>query len=243
MNEFNQNNRYNQDEVERQFMQDVSGLNAYLSRVFMWMFAGLGLTFAVSYYVSHSYKLLSYIFSNRYIPIGLMLAEFALVFVLTANIEKFSVNLSRMIFIFYSALTGLTFSVIFIVYDIGTITNAFISASALFAGMAIYGKVTKRDLSGWSGFLTMGLIGIIIASIINMFMRSSMAEFVISVISIIVFSGLTAYDMNKLKNWYYSSKHSNEALAKIAILGALELYLDFINLFLSLLRLFGNSRD
>ena len=147
-------------------------------------------------------------------------------------------------FLLYSVLTGLTLSSIFIVYPIGSIANAFFSTAGMFLAMSIYGTVTKRDLTGMGNFLFMGLIGIIIASIVNIFLASSAMDFVISVCGVIIFTGLTAYDTNKLRQFGASAPLDDAvAIRRGAILGALTLYLDFINLFLMMLRLFGGNNS
>lgn len=155
-----------------------------------------------------------------------------------------SATTATAVFIAYSALTGLTLSSIFVVYPIGSIANAFLTATGTFLAMSVYGTVTKRDLTGMGNFLMMGLFGIIIASIVNIFLASSMMDFVISCIGVLIFTGLTAYDTQKLRAFGMNAPVDDAtAMRRGALLGALELYLDFINLFLMLLRLFGGNRD
>ncbi len=219
---------------------DVAGFNAYLSKVFMWMFAGLGLSFASALITANSPTLLNIIFGSTlrfYLLVGI---ELFLVFSISKNVTKYSYSKSSFLFMLYSFINGLTLASIFIVFDLGKISTAFISAAIMFAVMAAYGKVTKKDLSGWGSFLFMGLIGVIIASVINMFIDSDPLDFVICGVGVFVFAGLTAYDMQKLKRFYYAYGDS-EIADNIAISGALSLYLDFINIFLFLLRMF--SRD
>ncbi len=219
---------------------DVAGFNAYLSKVFMWMFAGLGLSFATALFTANSSAMISLVYGSPFTTLILIGIEFALVFAISRNVTKYSYGKSSFLFMLYSFINGLTLAAIFIVYDIGTIYTAFISASVMFGVMAVYGKMTKKDLSGWGSFLFMGLIGIIIAFVINIFIRSDAMDFVISGVGVFVFAGLTAWDMQKLKKFYYAYGDT-EIADNIAISGALSLYLDFINLFLFLLRMF--SRD
>ncbi len=232
MNEFN--NNYSQH-------ADVDGFNAYLAKVFGWMFAGLGVSFVTALFAAHSPFLLNLLYSNPFIMIILMMAELFLVFSISRNVSKYSYGKSSGLFMLYSFINGLTLAFIFIIYDLGTISTAFVSASVMFGIMAVYGKTTKKDLSGWGSFLLMGLIGIIIASCINFFLSSDPMDFVICGIGVFVFAGLTAYDMQKLKRFYYSYGDDSAISNNIAVSGALSLYLDFINIFLFLLRLF--SRD
>ena len=169
---------------------------------------------------------------------------FGMVIALGAAIHKMSATTATAVFIAYSALTGLTLSSIFVVYPIGSIANAFLTATGTFLAMSVYGTVTKRDLTGMGNFLMMGLFGIIIASIVNIFLASSMMDFVISCIGVLIFTGLTAYDTQKLRAFGMNAPVDDAtAMRRGALLGALELYLDFINLFLMLLRLFGGNRD
>ncbi len=195
----------------------------------------------VSGFNSNSFSILSFIFGNMFIFYGLLIGELVLVFVLSRNVKKFSYGTASLLFMLYSFINGLTLASIFIAYRLGTISTAFVTAAALFGAMAIYGKMTKKDISGWGSFLRMGLFGIIIAMVINIFIGSEAMDFVISGVGVFVFAGLTAWDMQKLKSYYYS--YGETGLANnIAIMGALSLYLDFINIFIFLLRIFG-SRD
>ena len=167
------------------------------------------------------------------------LSPLAIVLVLSFGINKLSVSAAQAIFWGFSALMGLSLSSIFLVYTDASIAKVFFITAATFGSMSLYGYTTKRDLTSIGNFLIMGLIGLIIASIVNIFMQSSMLEFAISVIGVLIFVGLTAYDTQKIKE-SYSASFGAEVLAKGAIMGALNLYLDFINLFMMLLRLFGN---
>ncbi len=230
MNNFN---NYNQH-------ADVVGFNAYLSKVFMWMFAGLGLSFATALFTASSPTMLNIISGSPFTMLILVFVELGLVFSISRNVTRYSYGKSSFLFMLYSFINGLTLSFIFIIYAIGTIYTAFISAAIMFGLMAVYGKITKKDLSGWGSFLFMGLIGVIIGSVINLFIGSDGFDFVICGVGVFVFAGLTAWDMQKLKRFYYAYGDS-EVANNIAISGALSLYLDFINIFLFLLRIF--SRD
>ena len=176
--------------------------------------------------------------------IGLIIAQFALVIALSAAVQRMSAGMATGLFALYSVLTGATLSSIFIVYPIGSIANAFFVTAGTFLAMSVYGTVTKRDLTGMGSFLMMGLFGIIIAMIVNLFLKSTMMDFVISCIGVLIFTGLTAYDTQKLRQFGENTPLDDAtAVRRGVILGALTLYLDFINLFLMMLRLFGGSRD
>jgi len=215
----------------------------FLAKVFNWMAVGLGLTGLVAYLAASSGLTLSIARSPLYIV--LILAELGLVFYLSARIEKMKAATATGLFFGYAFLNGLTLSVIFLIYTKSSITGTFLITSAMFGAMSVYGLVTKRDLSGLGSFMFMGLIGIIIASVVNIFLASSTLYWAISLIGVIVFVGLTAYDVQKIKMMGEQGimSQGGEAVRKGAVIGALALYLDFINLFLMLLRFFGGSRD
>ena len=222
----------------------LSAASVYMRHVYAWMTAGLAVTSAIALAVAGSPAIQQVIFGNMAIMIGLIIAQFGIVIAISSSVHKFSAGTATGLFMLYSALTGLTLSSIFVVYPIGAIANAFITAAGMFLAMSIYGTVTKRDLSGWGSFLFMGLVGMIIAMVVNIFLGSAMMDFVISVVGVIVFTGLTAYDTNKLRAFGAGAPLDDTvAIRRGAILGALTLYLDFINLFLMLLRLFGATRD
>ena len=218
--------------------------NAILRGVYNWMILGLGLTALVAYGVSSSPAMMQLIFGNQLVFFGLIIGELALVFIIASRITRLAPSTAAGLFLLYSAINGATLAAILRVYTGQSVTNAFISAAAMFAAMSIYGYTTKRDLSGWGSFLFMGLIGIIIASVVNIFIGSSALEFAISGIGILIFTGLTAYDTAKIKQMSLTIGQQGEyAAQRVKIYGALSLYLDFINLFLMLLRFFGGSRD
>ena len=218
----------------------VSAVSIYMRQVYMWMTAGLAITAVTAFAVASSPDLQMAILGNMAIMIALIVAQFGLVIALSAAVHKMSATTATAVFIAYSALTGLTLSSIFVVYPIGSIANAFLTATGTFLAMSVYGTVTRRDLTGMGNFLIMGII----ASIVNIFLASSMMDFVISCIGVLIFTGLTAYDTQKLRVFGMNAPVDDAtAMRRGALLGALELYLDFINLFLMLLRLFGGNRD
>ncbi len=213
----------------------------FLAKVFNWMAIGLGLTGVVAMFVASSglaVKLQPFF-------MFIMIAELGLVFFLSARINKIEAATATGLFIGYAALNGVTMSMIFLIYTSSSIAATFMITAGMFGAMAVYGFVTKRDLSGMGSFMFMGLIGIIIASVVNIFMQSSALYWAISLIGVFVFVGLTAYDVQKIKTMGEQGimEQGEAAVQKGAIMGALALYLDFINLFLMLLRFFGGSRD
>jgi hypothetical protein len=215
----------------------------FLAKVFNWMAIGLGLTGIVAYFTAHTGLALAIISSPIFFI--LIIGELGLVFYLSARIEKMQASTASSLFVGYSVLNGLTLSVIFLAYTDSSIAGTFFITAGMFGAMAVYGLVTKRDLSGWGSFLFMGLIGIIIASVVNIFLNNSAMHWMISMIGVLIFTGLTAYDVQRIKKigeeGIMTQRH--EAIRKGSIMGALALYLDFINLFLMLLRFFGGSRD
>jgi FtsH-binding integral membrane protein len=223
---------------------DVQATNYFLRGVYNWMSLGLGLTAVVAYTVANTPAIAQVIFANPIIFWGLIIAQFGLVLAISGAVNRMSAGTATGLFLLYSALTGATLSSILMVYTAASIFKAFIVCTGMFAAMSVYGATTKKDLTGWGSFLFMGLIGIIIASIVNIFMASSALDFVISGIGVLIFTGLTAYDTQKLKVMGESAPMDDTvAVRRGTILGALTLYLDFINLFLFLLRFFGSSRN
>jgi len=217
-------------------------VNSFIRSVYNWMAIGLGITGLVAYYVANSESLQQLIFGNRILFFGLIIAEFGLVIAISARIQKMQASTATALFVLYSALNGATLSMIFLIYTASSITSTFFICAGTFVACSIYGWTTKRDLTSVGGFMAMGLIGIIIASVVNIFLRSPAMYMIISYIGVIVFVGLTAYDTQHLKNMAATQPDGLEVgvVRKGAILGALKLYLDFINLFLMLLRIFGN---
>ncbi len=215
----------------------------FLAKVFNWMAIGLGITGLVAYATAATGLAVRIINSPLFIIIAL--GTLGLVFFLSARIDKIQASTASMLFVVYSVLNGLFFSTIFLRYTGASIAGTFIITAGMFGAMAVYGLVTKRDLSGWGSFLFMGLIGLIIASIVNIFLKSPGVYWVTSMIGVLIFTGLTAYDVQKIKKMGEEGimSQGQEAITKGSIMGALALYLDFINLFLMLLRFFGGSRD
>jgi len=215
----------------------------FLAKVFNWMAIGLAITGAVAYFVAASGMVRTLVASPVFFI--LVLAELGLVFFLSARIEKIQPGTATGLFVGYSVLNGVTLSTIFLAYTHASIAATFLVTAGMFAAMAVYGMVTKRDLSGLGSFMFMGLIGILLASIVNIFLASPALYWAISAIGVLVFVGLTAYDVQKIKNIGEEGimSQGEAAVRKGAIIGALALYLDFINLFLMLLRFFGGSRD
>jgi hypothetical protein len=223
------------EEVNSTLVQESR--RAFMARVYGWMFAGLWITGVVALYTVSNEALLNIAMQWR---IPLLLAELGLVFVLSLAAPKLSGAVAGALFIGYAALTGMTLSIYFLFYTAGSIGQAFLMTAGTFGAMSLYGTVTKKDLSGWGAFLFMGLVGVIIAGVVNIFMRSDMLGFVTACACVVVFAGLTAYDTQKLRQMHASTGYSSAAT--ISIVGALTLYLDFINLFLALLRIFGRRR-
>ena len=227
-------------DVSRNAIADVQ--QRFITKVFGWMFTALITTALVSYYVVSTPEIMQSIVQNQGLMFFLILAELGLVIGISAAINKISATTATLLFFLYSALTGLTLSVIFLVYTAESLTTTFLITAGTFGTMAVYGYTTKKDLTSIGSLAFMGLIGIIIASIVNIFVASTFLYTAITYIGVLVFVGLTAYDTQKIKQMGPSLKAGSEMEQKAAILGALRLYLDFINLFLMLLRIFGRRR-
>jgi len=220
-------------------------VNAFVIKVYNWMAAGLAITGAIALYVASNESLLRYLATHQILFFGLIIAEFVLVIALAGFVNKMSGLTASAVFILYSALNGITLSLIFLIYARAAIATTFFVCAGTFTACSVYGMTTKRDLTSWGGFLFMGLIGVIIASVVNMFVRSSGLSLAISYIGVFVFIGLTAYDTQKIKSLALSKPEGidSETERRGAIVGALTLYLDFINLFLLMLRIFGGGRE
>jgi FtsH-binding integral membrane protein len=212
----------------------------FLRAVYGWMFLGLAVTAAVAWYVVSSPAILSAIVGNRVLFWAILLAPLGLVIFLSARVAKLAPTTAAALFLVYSGLTGVMFAFVLLVYTGQSIANVFLVTSGMFGGLALYGTVTKRDLSGVGQFAMMGLIGVVIASIVSIFWRNDMLQFVLSVCGVVVFTGLTAWDANRLRAMALALPEGKTG--SYAVVGALSLYLDFINLFLFLLRLFGRRR-
>lgn len=218
--------------------------NRLLRSSFLWMFFGLALTTLVAATVASSETLIYALYSNKWLIWGLLIAEVGLVIVISAAINKLSAGTATFLFLLYSAINGATLSSIFLVYTGASVLSAFVAASCLFAAMAVFGYFTQRDLTSWGNLLFIGLIAVFVSMLVNFFIGSSAFDYVIGIVGVFVFLGLTAYDTQKILRLGASLDESQtELIRKAAIIGALELYLDFINLLLFLLRLFGRSRD
>lgn len=213
-------------------------LQSFIQKTYAWMVGGLLVSGLTAWGVASS-AAIEYIAMNPGILFVLFIAEIGLVLFLSARVMKLQTTTAGFLYILYSFLNGLTLSLIFLVYTAATIQNVFFTTAALFGAMSFYGYTTKKDLTSIGSFLMMGLFGVIIAMVINIFIGSSAIDFAISLIGVVVFIGLTAYDTQKLKEMFYTLSEDSEVLGKYSIMGALTLYLDFINLFLFLLRLFG----
>ena len=216
-------------------------VTAFLQKVYGWMFAGLAITALVAFVVAGSPTLLQYIFFNRLLFIGLIVAELGLVFYLSARVETLAPNVAMLLFIIYAALNGVTLSFVLLVYTGESITTTFLVTAGMFGALALYGSTTTRSLAGVGQFFFMGLIGLVLASIVGMFWHNDTLQFLIATIGVIVFTGLTAWDAQRLK--LMAATVPEERSGSYAVVGALALYLNFINLFLMLLRLLGGRRD
>lgn len=218
-----------------------AGLRSYMAKVYNMMAVSLGISGVVAFVISNSPALLNAIFGSG-LAIIFMFAPLALVFYLSARINSMSAQKAKTFLFIYSAVMGISLSTIFLAYTSASVTRVFFITASVFGAMGIYGNTTKKDLTGMGSFLFMGLIGIVIASIVNIFLQSSAMQFSISVIGVLVFTGLTAYDTQRIKHTYYQLGGNSEIASKAAVMGALSLYLDFINLFISLLHILGDRR-
>ncbi|PKH20967.1 hypothetical protein CIG19_17415 [Enterobacterales bacterium CwR94] len=223
--------------------QSGSRLQTYMAQVYGWMTCGLLLTAFVAWYAAGSERILQFVFQSQMTFFGLIIAQLALVVVLSMFVHKISGTLATGLFMLYSALTGLTMASIFIVYTQSSIAGTFVVAAGMFGAMSFWGYTTKRDLSGMGSMLFMALIGIVLASLVNIWLKSPALMWAVTYIGVVVFVGLTAYDTQKLKNiGEQIDTRDSDNMRRYSIMGALTLYLDFINLFLMLLRIFGNRR-
>ena len=214
----------------------------FMVKVYNWMTIGLAVTGIMAFYVANTETMLQLIIGNQFMVIILMFAQLGLVFYLAGWVANMSASLATGVFMLYAGLNGLTFSLIFLIYTTSSITSAFLVTAGTFAVMSLYGYATKKDLTSWGSFLFMGLVGIIIASFVNLFMQSEMIYWITTYAGVLIFVGLTAYDTQKIKNMNVIGNEGTEEDHKEAIIGALTLYLDFINLFLMILRIIGDRR-
>ena len=209
----------------------------FMQRVYWWMSLGLALTGGIAFAVASSQELTALVMPHYY---KLVVVELVVVFAFVFMQSKVSGPVAAGMFLLFAALNGLTLSAIFLVYELGSIASAFVITAGMFGAMSVYGTVTKKDLSGWGSFLMMGLIGILIAGIVNIFLQSDFLGFVKSCAAVVIFAGLTAYDTQKLRTHHANSGFSS-AMA-LSITGENPLYLDFVNLFINILRLIGRRR-
>ncbi|MDD6853803.1 MAG: Bax inhibitor-1/YccA family protein [Prevotella sp.] len=230
------------DEKERGLEMQVA-FPALMRKVYGWMALALVITGLTSYLVASSPGLMQMIFANRLVFWGMVIAEFAIVFVISGRINRLSLVSATTWFVVYSVLNGALLSFIFMVYTQTAITEVFFITAGTFGAMALIGSTTKRDLTKLGGILFMALIGLIIASVVNFFVQSNTLDLIVSYVGVLIFVGLTAWDAQQIKRMLAMAPDAGEGAQKIALLGALNLYLDFINLFLYLLRIFGGRDD
>ena len=214
-----------------------------MRKVYLWMTMALAITGFTAYYVATNETLITALVTNQILFWGLAIGELALVIGLTAAINRLSLTTATLMFVLYSVINGATMSFIFLLYTASSITSVFFITAGTFAAMALFGYFTKTDLTSMGKFLLMALIGIIIATIVNIFTKSQGLAVILNYLGVLVFVGLTAYDSQKIKQMLQMAPDAGEGAQKIALLGALSLYLDFINLFLYLLRILGSKRD
>jgi FtsH-binding integral membrane protein len=215
--------------------------SAFLSAVYGWMCAGLAITAATAWWVAGSPTVVHAIAANRALFWGLAIAQLAIVFVLSARVQQLAASTAAVLFVLYSALTGATLAFVLLAYTGESVATTFVVTAGMFGGLATYGTVTKRSLGGFGQFLFMGLLGVVLASIVGLFWHNDAFQFVLSFIGVLVFSGLVAYDSQRLKAMALATPDGQAT--SYAIVGALALYLDFTNLFLFLLRFTGTRRD
>ena len=220
-----------------------ASVSSFMSRVFMWMAIGLAVSTAGSFWLLSQPQLLTAVVKNQWIFFGLAIVEIGLVIWLSAAAMSMSAGLATMVFVAYSFLNGVTLSPLFLIYTGGSLVTTFAVTGGTFFFFALYGLTTKKDLTGIGGLAVMALFGVIIASVVNMFLKSTGMQWVITFLAIAVFMGLIAYDTQRLKSMHAMASENPELEKKMVILGALALYLDFINLFIQLLRIFGKRRD
>jgi len=217
-------------------------LMSFFNAVYGWMAAGLALTAVVAWWVSAHMAVVQQVFSIHGMII-LFIAQIALVIAISSAVQRINATVATIMFLAYSALMGLTLSYIFLVYTLASVSGAFIASAAMFGAMSLWGMVTQRDLSVMGRVLFMALIGLIVASVINIFLANSAMYWLISYAGVVIFAGLTAYDTQRLRQIGYATAGDPAMAARLSISGALILYLDFINLFLLLLRIMGNRRQ
>ena len=234
---------YTTESSSRSFYSE-NAVATLMRNMYVWMAIALTITGFTAFAVANSYSLIYAIATNSILFYGLIFAELGLVYYLSSRIFRMSFATAGLLFAVYSIVNGVTLSLIFLIYELGSIVSTFFITAGTFGAMAVVGSFLKKDLSFIGRFALMALIGLIIAGVVNIFMRSEGFSFIIAIIGVLVFTALTAYDAQKMKNLIAENGYEiNENTQKLALIGALELYLDFVNLFLYLLRLLGSRRD
>ena len=230
------------NEITKTFTRSVAQASLFRS-VYVWMTLALVITGFTALYVAKSYTLLNLMLQNQMAFWGVLIAELGLVFYMSARINRISFTTATILFIVYSILNGVTMSMLFLIYTMSSIATTFFVTAGTFGAMALFGYATKKDLTRIGNLCIMGVIGLIIASLVNMFLHNSMMDLIISYVGVLLFVGLTAYDSQKIKQMLSGEDiEVNETTQKIALMGALTLYLDFSNLFLYLLRILGDRK-
>lgn len=229
--------------IRQQEMTNASTFKALMRKVYLWMTLALMITGITAAGVANSPNILALIYSSQVVMWGIIIAEFGLVIYISARLEKLSLSTATTLFALYSILNGVMLSSIFLLYSTAIISKVFFITAGTFGVTALYGYATKKDLSSLGNILFMALIGLVIATVVNIFMKSAMFDLILSYIGVIIFVGLTAWDSQKIKHMMMVQQDAAESAQKLALIGALSLYLDFINLFLYLLRIFGRSND
>ena len=230
------------NEITKTFTRSVAQASLFRS-VYVWMTLALVITGFTALYVAKSYTLLNLMLQNQMAFWGVLITKLKLVFYMSARINRISFTTATILFIVYSILNGVTMSMLFLIYTMSSIATTFFVTAGTFGAMALFGYATKKDLTRIGNLCIMGVIGLIIASLVNMFLHNSMMDLIISYVGVLLFVGLTAYDSQKIKQMLSGEDiEVNETTQKIALMGALTLYLDFINLFLYLLRILGDRK-
>lgn len=229
--------------IRQQEMTNASTFKVLMRKVYLWMTLALMITGITAAEVANSPNILALIYSSQVVMWGIIIAEFGLVIYISARLEKLSLSTATTLFALYSILNGVMLSSIFLLYSTAIISKVFFITAGTFGVTALYGYATKKDLSSLGNILFMALIGLVIATVVNVFMKSAMFDLILSYIGVIIFVGLTAWDSQKIKHMMMVQQDADESAQKLALIGALSLYLDFINLFLYLLRIFGRSND
>lgn len=233
------NYQYEGNVTRDQELEMSAAFPVLMRKVYLWMAMALVITGLTAWLVATNASLLNLIYGNSAVIWILIIAELALVVGLSAAINKLSLTVATLMFVLYSVVNGAVFSSIFLVYTMSSIATVFFITAGTFGAMSVFGYVTKADLSSMGKLLMMALIGLIIATVVNLFMKSSGLDMIISYAGVLIFVGLTAYDTQKIKNMCLQAPDAGEGMQKLALLGALSLYLDFINLFIYLLRILG----